>query len=187
MTTRTQPVECCAYTAAGRVYGYVNSSTGGSLTDHCNRPNDSVLIIEQARMVQRGFDEPPRPAEVFTTAAQCSLPKASILWLTSPRYRSAEVAPHRSVRFAFAFADHCLIGDFRVPSSIAPIDALQNMLENKPFQSLQQVSLDIPVLGERLGENQPLREIEQVTINLAQVLNAWPFEASSRPYGRGSR
>lgn len=163
-------LEARIYTQDFRVYGIMHLASNQDTPRLLNREDRAFLAVTKGIVYESGFVHPPNPNQYRAAVNFMTLPTNKILWVMGGRAsqpRSNVQADNRVVYLLYK--EYFLKGSLTMSTGTRFSDYLSNMTANKPFQTLQNVSLGLMKKGQTLMEIKPIEEFEFVTVNLANV------------------
>lgn len=179
-------LEARIYTEDFRVYGIMHLTSNQDTARLLNREDRTFLAITKGIVYEKGFVHPPQPKQYRASVNFMTVPTQKILWVMGGRAsqsRSNVQADNRVIYLLYK--EYFLKGSLTMGTGTRFSDYLSTMANQKPFQTLQNVSLGIMKKGQTLMEAQAIEEFEFVTVNLANVGGVFDVAAlpssSNRP------
>lgn len=157
------------YTRRHRLHGLLFALRRVGLTDHLNSNAKAFLPMVEIDVYDLGLEHPPTPGSLRASAPFMAVPKEEILWVEGGGAARQESFRSETRQLAILFGNILMRGDLQLMAGGRTLDHLNTAMVNKPFQTLQNVTLGTL---DASGDDAVIERFEFVTVNLQNISGA---------------
>ena len=169
------------YTETYTLYGLIYTPPETGMDEYLNHYDRSFLPITSPMIYAKGFRHPPELKNLRAAPPFMAIPRDSILWVLGGRLSQSYARHAEAQRVAVLYENYFLSGDVKVRENMRTSSYLDNVVVQKPFQTLYNVRLCPFKRGyEVFNDDNPLETFEAVTINFRRTAGVVEFSMDNR-------
>ena len=163
--------EARVYTEDFRMYGMMHLPKGENhdTARLLNRNDKLFLRVTKGIVYSKGFRHPPTIDEYRASVGFMAIPIERLMWVYGGKAQDFEKVSYEAREVYLLYANYFIRGELRLAKNSVLTSFLDNVASNKPFQTLYNASIGVPIKGLQVQEVDPIEEFDFVTVNLRMV------------------